>query len=130
MKAFLFQDYRITSGAIIVFGLLVVGFGWGQEPAKPAPSKPQQVKPIQGGPPLNSEVHVLVLKHSKSDGVAKALRELFPEKDGLTLRIASEPDMNALLLRGSPEEVDKIYAVIDKLEKIAHETKMKKEEAR
>jgi hypothetical protein len=63
-----------------------------------------------------TEVSVFVLKHTRAAGVAKALTELFPEKDGLTLRITSEPVSNMVLVRGSREELDVVEAVISKLE--------------
>jgi hypothetical protein len=77
--------------------------------------------PVSLQPGGKTVVDVFTLKHAKAAAVAKALHDLFPEKDGLTLRIASEPNSNTLVVRGSREELDMIEAIITKLEAVAQE---------
>jgi type II secretory pathway component GspD/PulD (secretin) len=60
--------------------------------------------------------NVFSLKHAKAGEVAKALQELFPEKDGRTVRIAAVPSLNAVLVRGSQTESEIVEAIISKLE--------------
>lgn len=77
--------------------------------------------PVSLQPGGRTQVNVFTLKHAKAAAVAKALHDLFPEKDGLTLRIASEPSLNTVLVRGSREELDVVEAIISRLEAVGQE---------
>jgi Bacterial type II/III secretion system short domain len=77
--------------------------------------------PVSLQPGGKTVFNVFALKHAKAAAVAKALHDLFPEKDGLTLRIASEPTLNTVVIRGSREESDVVEAIITRLEAVAQE---------
>ena len=63
-------------------------------------------------------VCVYTLKRCKAADAAKALQELFPAKDGLTIRIACHLESNTVLARGNREELMVIEAILSKLEDI------------
>jgi type II secretory pathway component GspD/PulD (secretin) len=64
-------------------------------------------------------VAVFPLKYAKATSIAKALQDLLQGMDGVTLRIATEPSLNTLLVLGSPEELAVVEAVITRLEAVA-----------
>ena len=66
-------------------------------------------------------IQFFVLKYAEASGLAKALQNLFPEKDGLTLRITSEPNLNVVLVRGSHEELELVVPIISELDKTAQD---------
>jgi hypothetical protein len=113
----------------VLLGLFVIGVVSAQGPGVDRPvakvTKTNELGKTAtiSAPPGNIEIRVFVLKHAKAAGVAKALQELFP-KDEYTLRFASEPDLNVLLVRGgNREELQVVEVVLDKLETISHEQK-------
>ncbi len=68
-----------------------------------------------------AEVNLFSLKHAKSDSVAQVLRDLFPEKDGVHLRIASDAALNTVVVRGSRQELEVVEAIVGRMETIAEQ---------
>lgn len=95
--------------------------------ARPDRNKPavgfQPVGFQAGGNPPGGKttVKIFTVKYAKAPTIAKALHDLFPEKDGVTLRIACEPNLNILMVRGNAEELDLAEAITSKLESVAQE---------
>jgi hypothetical protein len=119
---------RMLGLLMFVLGWCVIGAAMAQEPGADPQNKTQAVQrakaelPPVGAPAGKNEIRVLVLRHAKAAGVAKALQELLPKSDGFTIRFASEPNLNVLLIRsGSSEDLEVVQAVVDRLEKIAQE---------
>jgi hypothetical protein len=79
--------------------------------------------PVLGG---KTDISVYELKYAKAGVVAKAMQDLFPEKDRLTLRIASDAGLNVLLARGNRAELEVLEACIVRLEELA-QRKIEKE---
>jgi Skp family chaperone for outer membrane proteins len=76
-------------------------------------------------PRARMDVNVFTLKHANAKRVAQALRDLFPQRDGLTIRVACEPSLSILLVRGSQTELEVVEALINRLEDAAQERKGK-----
>jgi hypothetical protein len=78
-----------------------------------------QAAPAKPRPGDKTTVNMFTLKHTRAPNIARLLHELFPEKDGTTLRFGTEPTSNTLVVRGSPAELDMVEALVSKLEDIA-----------
>lgn len=76
----------------------------------------QIIMPMEEASADLKKVHSFPLKDAKAAAVAKVLQDLFPEKDGFTLRITSDPGSNTLFIRGNPEEMKKVEAIIRKMD--------------
>lgn len=87
----------------------------------------RELKPAPAGPG-RAEVSLFTLKHTKAVDVAKVLKKLFPDKDGLSLRIASDAASNTVVARGSRPDLEVVEAVISKLEDVAEKGRGKRAE--
>lgn len=71
-------------------------------------------------PAANIEVKVFTLRYAKAPEVSRSLKDLFPEKDGWSLRITANEGTNSLLVRGTEKDLKAANKVIELLEKMSN----------
>jgi hypothetical protein len=67
--------------------------------------------------PLVSDPRVIPLKNAKADDIAKTLARVFPKEDGIL--IIPEPRTNSLILKGSAEQMMRVYRLLAELDEKA-----------
>lgn len=84
----------------------------------------RQKGPGFGNPNPRTEVRIMTLRDSDSVEMARTLRELFSGDDVKKIRLALHSSTNSIVITGATDELDKIEAVVKRLDDIAAEKKV------
>ena len=94
---------------MLVVLILALSLGWWVDHGNLKKQIPAQPQP-------NLEVNIFTIRNGKAQELAGAIRELFPSDAANPLYIASDPNTNSIMVRGTAGDLEVVEAILLKIE--------------
>lgn len=97
---------------VVLSVLLLAGVSRATQPPRTQATAAKAAPPAAG----KAEVNILQLKNAVAPDMVKLLQQLFPDKDGRSLRLVADPRTNSVIAMGPRDQLDVIEAILQKLD--------------